>query len=57
MHKDHVLGMFAAIDGRDFDALERYFHPDVVYERPGYEPIRGLGSLLHFYREVRRISR
>jgi len=56
MHKDHVLGMFDAIDGRDFDALGRYFHPDIVYERPGYEPIRGLDALLHFYREVRRIG-
>jgi uncharacterized protein len=56
MLKDHLLGMFAAIDGRAFDDLERYFTHDVVYERPGYEPIRGIADLLRFYREERRIE-
>lgn len=51
-----VHDMFRIIDGREFDRLGEVCHEDVVYERPGYEPIVGLEALLHFYREVRIIA-
>lgn len=51
-----VRDMFDAIDGRRFDELPRFFHPDIVYSRPGFDPIRGLEALDHFYRHVRPIS-
>lgn len=52
-----VRGMFAAIDAADWEALERCFHPDVVYERPGLEPLVGRDRLLRYYREERPIVR
>ena len=51
-----IVEMFAAIDGRCWEQLERYFAPDVIYERPGYEPIRGFAALDHFYRDVRIVA-
>jgi ketosteroid isomerase-like protein len=56
MEKQFIVGMFQKIDTRDWDGLSSFFRPDVVYERPGYEPIVGLDALLHFYREVRVIA-
>jgi ketosteroid isomerase-like protein len=47
--------MFAAIDERRFEEFPRYFHPDIVYLRPGFEPVEGLDALVHFYRHVRLI--
>jgi len=52
-----VHDLFRIIDGREFDRLPEVCHEDVVYERPGYEPIRGIDELIHFYREVRIIAR
>lgn len=49
--------MFEAIDDAAWDRLACHFSPDVVYHRPGYEPIRGLRELDHFYRNVRIIAR
>jgi uncharacterized protein len=48
--------MFAAIDARRWDALAEFFTADVVYERPGYEPLIGFSALDHFYRKVRIIG-
>jgi ketosteroid isomerase-like protein len=51
-----VVEMFRRIDARDWAALEDSFHPDRVYERPGYEPLVGRDQVLRFYREVRVIA-
>jgi ketosteroid isomerase-like protein len=51
-----ILDMFDKIDTRDFEGLRAFFTDDVTYDRPGYEMIRGLDALLHFYREVRVIA-
>lgn len=51
-----VSDLFAAIDGRDWDALPGLFAPDCRYERPGYEPIAGLPALLRFYAHERIIA-
>jgi ketosteroid isomerase-like protein len=56
MNQQFIRDMFKNIDNRDFDNLRDFFTDDVVYERPGYEPLRGIDDLLHFYREVRVIA-
>jgi ketosteroid isomerase-like protein len=58
MHQGRVLveQLFHTIDARQWDALPRFFSPEVIYERPGYEPLIGLDQLLHFYRTVRVIA-
>jgi len=51
-----VHRLFDAIDSRRWERLPDFFDADVVYERPGYEPFRGLDRLDHFYREERVIA-
>jgi ketosteroid isomerase-like protein len=52
---DIVRRLFERVDSRDWDRLSDAFCDDVVYERPGYAPLIGLESVLHFYREDRVI--
>ncbi|MBM4188569.1 MAG: nuclear transport factor 2 family protein [Gemmatimonadetes bacterium] len=52
---DFIRTMFQAIDGRDWDALANQLHPEVRYDRPGFEPLMGRDAVIHFYREVRQI--
>jgi ketosteroid isomerase-like protein len=47
--------MFVAIDAGDWAALGRLYADDCVYQRPGFEVIEGLASLIHFYAELRPI--
>ncbi len=56
MKQQFIRDMFHKIDTKDYEALRDVFTDDVVYERPGYDPIRGIEGLLHFYREVRVIG-
>lgn len=51
-----VQELFRTIDARQWDALPRFFSPEVIYERPGYEPLVGLDQVLDFYRTVRVIA-
>jgi branched-chain amino acid aminotransferase len=51
-----VVDLFRKIDARDWEALEDSLHEDVVYERPGYEPLVGRERVLRFYREERVIA-
>jgi ketosteroid isomerase-like protein len=51
-----VQDLFRAVDARDFERLRGIFHPEVVYERPGYPPFTGIDRLLRFYREERVIE-
>lgn len=55
MSDNIVKRLFEYVDSRDWDGLSNAFCDDVVYERPGYAPLVGLASVLHFYREVRVI--
>lgn len=48
--------LFNAIDTTSWHELPRFFHPQVVYERPGYAPIVGLEELLSFYASTRIIA-
>jgi hypothetical protein len=52
-----IEGMFAAIDARDWDTLPAFFHADIVYERPGYDPFVGRDRVMRFYRDERVIAR
>jgi len=56
MTKDFILGMFEKIDTSNWSELRKWFCDDVVYERPGYDPIDGVENLLTFYRDVRIIA-
>lgn len=51
-----VHELFRRIDARDWEGLAASLHPEVVYERPGYEPLVGRERVLRFYREERVIA-
>lgn len=51
-----VRSLFDAIDARDWDILCRLFTTDLRYDRPGFQPIRGVTGLVHFYRNERGIA-
>ena len=51
-----VLAMFRAVDASDWDALDRFLHPDLVYDRPGLDPLVGKAAVSRFYREVRTLK-
>ena len=55
MTRADLEAMFRAVDASDWDTVARSFHPDLVYDRPGYAPIEGRDQNLRFYREVRTI--
>lgn len=52
-----VRDMFEVIDGAQWDRLGAYLAPGIVYERPGYEPLKGIDEVLRFYRDVRIVAR
>lgn len=56
MSEQIIRDLFRVVDARDWDAMRPFFCDDVVYERPGYEAIVGLGNLLDFYQNVRIIA-
>jgi uncharacterized protein len=47
--------MFRIIDASDWDHLGRFFHPELVYDRPGFPLLEGRDANLNFYRNVRAI--
>jgi ketosteroid isomerase-like protein len=49
-----VVRMFQHIDSSEWSRLDDYFHPQIEYRRPGYQPIKGLDELHTFY-ELTRI--
>lgn len=54
--QDSIESMFRAIDTQSWHDFPRFFHPEVVYERPGYPDICGFDALLDFYRNTRIIA-
>ena len=48
--------LFESIDDSDWGTLSDLLHPEVVYERPGYDPLVGLERVLRFYREERLVA-
>jgi branched-chain amino acid aminotransferase len=53
---DLIVNLFQKIDSRDFDRLQQVFCEEIVYERPGYEPMMGYEQVLKFYRTERVIA-
>jgi ketosteroid isomerase-like protein len=55
--QQHLIArLFTAIDDRKWETLPELFTPTVRYERPGYEPIRGIAPLVAFYRAERVVA-
>jgi ketosteroid isomerase-like protein len=52
-----LLAYFQAVDANDLDQALATFDDEVVYERPGYPALLGIGSLRRFYEEERVIAR
>lgn len=50
-----VHRLFEAIDAQQWNRLPEFFHPQIVYERPGYPRFSGLVRLHTFYLEERVI--
>lgn len=51
-----IVDLFRAIDASDWEAILNIFHPEIVYERPGYAPFRGRKRLLYFYQHERVLA-
>jgi ketosteroid isomerase-like protein len=47
---------FDRVDKHDVDALMTVFADDIVYYRPGYEPLRGFERMRSFYADERVID-
>ena len=51
-----IKHLFECVDIRSWEVLSTIFHADIVYERPGYDPIQGLERLLYFYSHERVLA-
>ncbi|WP_407990582.1 nuclear transport factor 2 family protein [Kitasatospora sp. CMC57] len=51
-----VRHLFDVVDGRRWEGLAEVFAEHAVYERPGYEPLVGLGRISRFYTHERIIA-
>jgi uncharacterized protein len=51
-----IVNLFRAIDSSNWDAIAGVFHPEIVYERPGYAAFKGLERLLYFYQHERVLA-
>lgn len=56
MRKESITELFQAIDTSDWNTVTNTFHQNIVYERPGYEPMSGLERVMHFYQKERILS-
>jgi len=52
-----IVSMFDCIDKAQYANLDRSFHRDVTYRRPGFPLIQGFDDLLDFYQRRRVIAR
>lgn len=56
MQTNPIRDLYAIVDERRWDELDRVFDPDAVYERPGYPPFVGLTHIRQFYEFERVIA-
>jgi len=49
MPDEIIIELFRAIDSFQWEKVMSLFHPDILYERPGYPPLTGIQRLRHFY--------
>jgi ketosteroid isomerase-like protein len=55
MSEKLIIDLFQAIDSRDWNALGTIFHPEIVYERPGYKRFEGISQVMRFYEHDRNL--
>ena len=51
-----ITQLYATVDLRSWSDLDTIFHPDIEYERPGYDVVVGLEALRQFYQHTRVIA-
>lgn len=56
MKDERLRELYRFIDAGDWDSLTGMLHRDVVYERPGYDPLIGRERVMRFYREERVVA-
>jgi ketosteroid isomerase-like protein len=56
MSKGLIAKLFDGVDSSDWNILADVFHPDVVYERPGYPPFRGIDRVVYYYQHERVLA-
>ena len=56
MTDEIIVNLFGAIDSSDWAKLAQIIHPEIVYERPGYEPFQNMDRVLQFYRNERVLA-
>lgn len=56
MLNEQIVRLFKAVDSLNWDELRELFHPEIVYERPGYEPFAGLERVMQFYQKERILA-
>lgn len=53
---ERVRSYYDYVDAEEYEALFSLFADDIVYERPGHDPIEGIGAFRRFYLEQRPIE-
>lgn len=48
--------LYSTVDAGNFASMRSFYTEDILYERPGYEPVRGIEQLINFYTSVRMIE-
>ena|SRR5665213_2343291 len=56
MKRELIETMFRAVDDEQWSKLERFYHPNCTYDRPGFDPIEGVESVVRFYTNDRPIQ-
>lgn len=54
--KELIVTLFRAVDSSDWGLLVNCFDKNIIYERPGYQPLIGLDELLKFYQYERVVA-
>ena len=47
--------LFRTIDDKEWKNLNIIFHQDIIYERPGYQPLIGINCVKNFYENERLV--
>lgn len=55
-HANLIAKLFEKVDSREWEGLREIFCDDIVYERPGYEPLEGFERVQYFYRNERVVA-
>ena len=56
-NEEAIRDYYEYVDSEAHEELFELFAEDVVYHRPGQEPIEGMADFEEFYREIRAIER